>query len=97
MENLRAVLTILLAFLLSYWLRFRFNPLPVDYLVTLLSGLLISSIVFPATGAFRDEFRWDVARKLRRLIAGWALVIMTLAAMAAILKVTSNFSRITIH
>jgi Undecaprenyl-phosphate glucose phosphotransferase len=56
--------------------------------------LVLCAIVFPATGAYRREFEWAFGRKLRRLIAGWAIVVLMLVSLAAMLKVTDYFSRI---
>jgi len=93
-KQANALLVILVAFLLAYWLRFGYVPLPENYLIALLATLLLGSIVLPATGAFRQEFEWAVMRKLRRLIAGWAVVVLMLVSAAAMLKVTDNYSRI---
>ncbi|MGH8034883.1 MAG: sugar transferase [Lysobacterales bacterium] len=89
-----ALLVILVSFLLAYWLRFGYASLPEPYLVALLTTLLLASIVLPATGAFRQEFEWEVMRKLRRLIAGWAVVVLALISIAAMLKVSDSYSRI---
>ena len=85
---------LLMAALAAYGLRFGWAPFTYQYLIALLLGLLLASVYLPATGAFRQEFRWEFMRRMRRLIAGWALVLMTLVALAAILKVTSVYSRI---
>jgi len=89
-----AILTILIAFSAAHWLRFGWVAFSNAYLIALLTGLLLASMVLPATGAFRQEFRWAFMRKIRRLIAGWALVVMVMVGLAALLKVTSNYSRI---
>jgi len=94
MKNLQAQLVILLAFLLAYYLRFDSLQMNTDYVIALLCCLLISAVIMPATGAFRHDFRWAFLRKTRRLIAGWALVVTTLVTMAALFKVTSDYSRI---
>ena len=94
MGNISSLLVILLSFIAAYYLRFDNVNLTNAYLVVLLAGLLISSVILPATGAYRTEFRWDLMRKMRRLIAGWALVITTLVAVAALLKVSADYSRI---
>ena len=94
MKNLQTLMVVLVAFLLAAKLRFGSLELAPFYLVALLTGLLLTSVIMPATGAFRAEFRWDFLRKTRRLIAGWALVIMSLVTIAAMLKVTSIYSRI---
>ena len=88
------LLIVLVSFLLAYWLRFGSAALPQGYLVALLVTLLLSSIIFPATGAFRREFEWALMRKLRRLIAGWAVIILGLISIAAMLKITDYYSRI---
>ena len=88
------LLLILLSFLLAHWLRFNDMPLSPEYLQALLLVLLLSSIVLPATGAFRQEFEWAFMRKLRRLLAGWAVVLMVLISIAAIMKITDFYSRI---
>ncbi|MCP4047963.1 MAG: undecaprenyl-phosphate glucose phosphotransferase [Gammaproteobacteria bacterium] len=88
------LLVILISFLLAYMLRFGYTAPSQNYLTTLLLTLIISSIILPATGAFRSEFRWAFLRKTRRLIAGWALVVTTLVTVAAMFKVTSDYSRI---
>ena len=94
MKNLQAQLVILLAFLLAYYLRFDSLQMNKGYVIALLCCLLTSAVIMPATGAFRHEFRWAFLRKTRRLIAGWALVVTTLVTMAALFKVTSDYSRI---
>jgi len=94
MGNLTSLLVLLLAAVAAYFLRFETLRLGDAYLTALLVGLLLCSVILPATGAYRDEFRLDLFRKLRRLVAGWALVIMILVALAAVLKVTATYSRI---
>jgi putative colanic acid biosynthesis UDP-glucose lipid carrier transferase len=89
-----ALLIILVGFLLAHWLRFGSTGLPAHYLGALMITLVLSSIVLPATGAFRQEFEWAVMRKLRRLVAGWAVVLLMLVSLAAMLKTTDYFSRI---
>ena len=93
-KQTNALLVILFSFLLAYVLRFGYVALPQQYIIVLLLTLIFSSIILPATGAFRHEFRWAFLRKTRRLIAGWALVVTTLVTMAALFKVTSDYSRI---
>ena len=82
-----ALLVILVAFLFAHWLRFGYTALGQEYLVALLVSLILCAIVLPATGAFRQKFEWDIMRKLRRLIAGWAVVLLMLVSIAAILKI----------
>ena len=94
MKNLQTQLVIFICFLLAFLTRFNSVQINTDYVIALLVGLLTSGVIMPATGAFRQEFRWDFLRKTRRLIAGWALVVTTLVAMAAMFKVTSVYSRI---
>ena len=94
MKNLQSQFVILLACLVAYQVRFDTFQMPKNYIIVLLIGMLIAGVILPATGAFRSEFRWAFLRKTRRLVAGWALVVMALVTMAAVLKVTSNYSRI---
>ena len=94
MKNLQTQFVILLAFLLAYYLRFNSLELSTSYVIVLLLGLLIAAVVMPATGAYRHEFRWAFLRKTRRLLAGWSVVVMVLVTIAAMLKVTSEYSRI---
>jgi putative colanic acid biosynthesis UDP-glucose lipid carrier transferase len=94
MGNLRAILVILAAFSLAYWLRFGWVPLTPQYLLVLLLGLLLVSVILPATGAFRHEFKWVAMRRIRRLLAGWALVVMVLVVVSALSKTTAVYSRI---
>ena len=94
MGNLRSVLIILLTFVVAHWLRFGWYPINSAYLQVALIGLLLTAIILPATGAFRVEFRWEFARQIRRLTAGWSMVVMMMVVLAAILKVSSDFSRI---
>jgi len=89
-----ALLIILVSFLLAWWLRFGQMALPQPYLLAILFTLLVSAIVLPATGAFRREFEWAMMRRLRRLVAGWAIVVLVLVSVAAMLKETDTFSRI---
>ena len=93
-KQANTLLVVMVSFLFAYWLRFGAAALPQGYLVALLVTLVIASVVFPATGAFRQEFEWAFMRKLRRLIAGWALVVLFLVSIAAMLKITDYFSRI---
>jgi len=94
MKNLQTQFVILLTFMLAFYVRFNTLQLSEIYVIVLLLGLLTSAVIMPATGAFRDEFRWAMLRKTRRLIAGWALVVTSLVAIAAMFKVTSEYSRI---
>ena len=94
MKNLQTQFVILLAFLLAFYFRFDSLQLSTAYVIVLLLGLLVSAVIMPATGAFRHEFRWAFLRKTRRLIAGWALVVTSLVTLAAMLKVTSDYSRV---
>jgi Undecaprenyl-phosphate glucose phosphotransferase len=94
MKNLQTQFVILLAFILAYYARFNSIHLQSGYVTVLLLGLLTATIILPATGAFRHEFRWSVLRKTRRLLAGWAVVVTTLVTIAALFKVTSDYSRI---
>jgi putative colanic acid biosynthesis UDP-glucose lipid carrier transferase len=89
-----ALLIVLVSFLVAHWMRFGYGALPQNYLVALLASLVIASIVLPATGAFRREFDWAFMRKMRRLVAGWAVVLLFLVSLAAMLKITDTFSRI---
>jgi len=93
-RHVNTLLVVLVSFLVAYWLRFGNMPVLQGYTVALLVTLLLSSIVFPASGAFRVEFEWAVMRRLRRLIAAWAIVVLTLVSLAAMLKITDYFSRI---
>ena len=94
MGNLVSILTLLVTGILAYWIRFGVMPLSNNYVLAILISLLLASLVLPATGAYRPQIRGDFARRSRRLIAGWALVAVSLIALAAALKVTSEFSRI---
>ena len=88
------LLVVLVTCLLAYGIRFGYSALPAGYVVALVLALLLAAIVVPATGAYRREFEWAFGRKLRRLIAGWAIVILMLVSLAAMLKVTDYYSRI---
>jgi len=94
MKTLQTQLVILVACLLAFYVRFDSFQMGTPYLIAMLVGLLVAAVIMPATGAFRHEFRWAFMRKTRRLIAGWALAVTSLVAMAAIFKVTSDYSRI---
>jgi len=94
MKNLQTQFVILLAFLLAFYTRFESMNMSAAYVIALLLGLLTAAVIMPATGAFRHEFRWAFIRKTRRLLAGWAVVATTMITMAAVLKVTSDYSRI---
>jgi len=89
-----ALLIILVCFLGAHWLRFGDSPLPQVYLIALLITLAIAAVILPATGAFRKEFEWAVLRRLRRLLAGWAVVLLMLISLAAMFKTTDYYSRI---
>jgi len=89
-----ALLVILVSFLFAHWGRFGYSALPQHYLIALLFTLVLSSIILPATGAFRIEFEWAFMRRLRRLIAGWTIVVLVLISISVMLKTTDSFSRI---
>ena len=89
-----ALLIIMVSFLFAHWLRFGYTALPQPYLMALLISMAVSAIVLPATGAFRRDFEWMVLRRMRRLIAGWAVVVLMLVSLAAMLKVSDVYSRI---
>lgn len=88
------LLVILVSYLLAYQLRSGYIALPQHYLIGLLLALTLSAIILPATGALRKEFEWAVLRRLRRLLAGWAVVVLVLISIAAMLKTTDYYSRI---
>ena len=94
MKNLQTQLVILLAFIAAYYARFGALQMDSAYIIVLLLGLLTAAVIMPASGAFRHEFRWAFLRKTRRLIAGWALVVTSLVTVAAMFKVTSDYSRV---
>jgi putative colanic acid biosynthesis UDP-glucose lipid carrier transferase len=89
-----ALLIIIVGFLVAYWLRFGYTALTQGYLLALLVCLVLASVVLPATGAFRREFEWELLRRMRRLVAGWAVVLLMLVSIAAMTKTTDYFSRI---
>ncbi len=89
-----ALLVIIVTFLLAYLTRFGYTALPDYYLFALLVTIVVAGVILPATGAFRREFEWAVMRRLRRLIAGWAIVILVLISIAAMMKTTDYYSRI---
>ena len=94
LRQANALLTIIVSFLLAYWLRFGSAALAQGYLIALLLSLALAAIVLPATGTYRAEFEWELLRRMRRLIAGWAIVLLMLVSIAAMTKTTDNFSRI---
>ena len=85
---------LLIAALAAHWIRFGSFGLDASYFIALLLGLLAAAVVFPATGAFRREFKWAAMRRTRRLLAGWALVVMALVVVSALTKTTADYSRI---
>ena len=74
---------IIVTFLLAHFTRFGYTSLETHYLIALLVVILVASVVLPATGAFRQEFEWAMLRRLRRLIAGWAIIVLVLVSIAA--------------
>ena len=88
------LLIIVLSFLVAHWIRHGYTALEFWYVQALVITLALAAIVMPATGAFRNEFQWDLLRKMRRLLAGWAVVLMMLVSLAAMLKVSDQYSRI---
>ena len=94
LRQANALLTIIVSFLLAYWLRFGSAALAQGYLIALLLSLALAAIVLPATGTYRAEFEWELLRRMRRLIAGWAIVLLMLVSIAAMTKTTDYFSRI---
>ena len=89
-----SLLTIFVSFFLAYWLRFGSAVLAQGYLIALLLSLALAAILLPATGAYRAEFEWELLRRMRRLVAGWAVVLLMLVSIAAMTKTTGSFSRI---
>ena len=85
-RQVNTLLIILIGFLVAYWLRFGTTSLTEGYLIALVISLFLLSVIFPATGAFRDEFEWEVLRRMRRLVAGWAIVLLMLVSIAAVTK-----------
>ena len=74
-KQANSMLVILVSFMLAYWIRYPNMPLTQEYLVALLLTLILSLIVFPASGAFRKEFEWAFLRKLRRMMVAWLLAL----------------------
>jgi Undecaprenyl-phosphate glucose phosphotransferase len=93
-KQANTLLVVMVTFLVAYWIRFGYEALPSGYLAALLLTIAIAAIIFPGTGAFRREFEWAFMRKLRRLVAGWTIVVLVLVSIAAMLKVTDYYSRI---
>jgi putative colanic acid biosynthesis UDP-glucose lipid carrier transferase len=83
-----------IGFFLAYLLRFDTTLVEQAYLIALLITLVLSALVLPSTGAFRDDFELEFARVVRRLISGWVLVLLITITIAALTKTTEIFSRI---
>ena len=83
-----------ITFLLAYLARFGHLQVPEFYQLGLLYSLLISALVLPATGTYRPDFKLELFRRIRRLMAGWSVVIVLLIGTATALKVSANYSRI---
>lgn len=94
MNTIPHLLVLLLAALLAQFWRFGHWTVEGSYLVPLLTGLLLAAVILPATGAFRRDLRTGFARRARRLLAGWLLVVTAMVALAAMFKVTAVYSRI---
>ena len=83
-----------IAFLLAYLVRFQHLKVPELYQLGLLFCLLLCAVVLPATGTYRPEFRQEMFRRIRRLMAGWSVVIVLLIATATALKMSADYSRV---
>lgn len=94
MRLVATLVVIFLAFILALEFRFGSIQIPSDYVLPLLTALLLSALVLPGTGVFRKELRGDLFRRSRRILAGWALVLMLMIVVAAALKVSAVYSRI---
>ena len=94
MRLIVTLINISIAFLLAYLARFQNLRVPEFYQLGLLYGLLLCALIMPATGAYRADFRMAMFRRIRRVMAGWSVVIMLLIGTATALKVSADYSRI---
>jgi Undecaprenyl-phosphate glucose phosphotransferase len=94
---MRLIVTLInvgIAFVLAYLARFQNLQVPDFYQSGLLFGLLLCALIFPATGVYRAEFRLEIFRRIRRVMAAWSVVVMLLIGTATVLKVSADYSRI---
>lgn len=94
MRLIVTLLNITIAFLLAYLARFENLNIPEFYLLGWLYGLLLCALILPATGTYRAEFQMALFRRIRRIMAGWSVVVMLLIGTATALKVSADYSRI---
>lgn len=94
MRLIFALISISVTFLLAYLARFQDLRVPEFYQLALLFTLLLCALVIPATGCYRAEFKMAMFRRIRRLMAGWSVVIVLLIGTATALKVSADYSRI---
>ena len=80
------LLTIPLAWLVAYWLRFNLDPIPPDFLAAALSAMpwviMIQGTVYWLFGLYRGVWRFasmpDLVRITKAVLVGTALVVVTL-------------------
>ena len=94
MRLIVTLVNISIAFLLAYLARFQNLRVPEFYQLGLLYGLLLCALIIPATGVYRVEFKMELFRRIRRVMAGWSVVVMLLVGTATALKVSADYSRI---
>ena len=94
MRILLYIAIIIASFLAGYAAKFGHFQLTTDYLVVLLLSLLMVALIFPASGALRPGAKFTFTRRIRRLIAGWLLIAIILVTVAAMAKITADYSRV---
>ena len=94
MRILIYIVVVIASFLLGFAAKFGHIRLTTDYLVVLLLGLLMLTLVLPATGAMRPGAQFTLLRRIRRLLTGWLIITVGLVGIAAMMKITANYSRV---
>lgn len=83
-----------LAALLAYWARFGIHAPSGRYRDALILTPLLTLLIFPAFGLYRSWRAASVNREVARLVAAWAAVVLASLALAYLLKVGEQVSRL---
>ncbi|MDE2179189.1 MAG: undecaprenyl-phosphate glucose phosphotransferase, partial [Xanthomonadaceae bacterium] len=83
-----------LAALLAYWARFGLQAPAGIYRDALILAPLLTLLVFPAFGLYRSWRSDRVVREVATLAAAWATVVLACVALAYLLKIGEQVSRL---
>ena len=90
--------SVFLSGLIAYFLRFQnvpdLNGLPQNYLTVLITGSVLSLVIFPIFGLYHSWRGQSLFHQIRLVIMAWGTVIICVIIFLFLLKYSEEFSRI---